>query len=182
MIHDPKLLEALSAFATVEFSGEVFRATPKSLDPLTGSSRDGRWHYGSECTVIYTSLTEEGALAEISFHWSLLDPLPSKSVVLHTLKVKVNKTLKLLMGDLEKLGVRQDEYNSILYQRTQEIGTAVNFLGHDGLIIPSARWDCQNLAIFCDNLSTDSQLSAMVNKEVNWQIWARDYNLLGGMD
>lgn len=110
MIHDPKLLEALSAFSTVEFSAEVFRATPISLDPLTGSSRDGRWHYGSECTVIYTSLSEDGALAEISFHWSLLDPLPSKPVVLHTLKVKVEKTLKLLMGDLKKLGVRQDEY------------------------------------------------------------------------
>ena len=122
MIHDPKLLEALSSFAPVEYSGEVFRATRKSLDPLTGSSRDGRWHFGSECTVLYTSLSKDGAMAEISFHWSLLNPLPSKPVVLHTLNVKVENSLKLLMGDLVKLGINKMEYKSIYYQRTREIG------------------------------------------------------------
>ena len=61
-------------------------------------------------------------MAEISFHWSLLNPLPSKPVVLHTLNVKVENSLKLLMGDLVKLGINKMEYKSIYYQRTREIG------------------------------------------------------------
>ena len=108
--------------------------------------------------------------------------LPSKPVVLHTLNVKVENSLKLLMGDLVKLSIKKTEYNSIYYQRTREIGSAVNFLGHDGLIIPSAKWDCQNLVIFCDNQSTDCHLSTIDSKEINWQIWARDNGLLANQD
>lgn len=37
--------------------------------------------------VLYTSLKREGALAEISFHWSQLSPRPTKPVMLHTLGV-----------------------------------------------------------------------------------------------
>lgn len=35
--------------------------------------------------------------------------------------------------------------------QTQQIGTAVQFLGFDGLIVPSARWECKNLVLFTNN-------------------------------
>ena len=41
-----------------------------------------------------------------------------------------------------------ERYESVNYHRTQEIGAAVAFLGCDGLMVPSARWDCENLVLF----------------------------------
>jgi len=62
MIHDPALLERLSAFGTERFDGDVFRATRRSLDPLAGSTSGGRWAPRGEVSVLYTSLLRERSL------------------------------------------------------------------------------------------------------------------------
>ena len=97
MIHDPALLERLSAFESERFDGEVLRATRRSLDPLTASTSGGRWAPTGLVPVLYTSLMCEGALAEISYHWSQLSPLPSKPAVLHRLVVRAERRLRLLV-------------------------------------------------------------------------------------
>jgi hypothetical protein len=54
--------------------------------------------------------------------------------------------VSLLLADLsavEALGVRADLCGELAYERTQAIGDAAYFLGFDGLLVPSARWDCQ---------------------------------------
>lgn len=178
MIHDPELLEKISSFSSIKFSDVVYRATRKSLEPLAGSTHNGRWHRGSKCTALYTSLVSDGAIAEIAYHWSLLSPLPSKPVVLHKLEVSVDRALRLLMCNLKDLGVNDSQYENALYDRTQEIGTAISFMEFDGLIIPSARWECENLVIFDDNLSTENILNVVESKEVDWQEWAKNNNRL----
>lgn len=110
MIHDPKLLEELGRFSTEIFDGECFRATPKSLNPIAPSTRGGRWAPAGEITVLYTSLLREGALAEIAFYWGQLVPLPRKHAVLHRLRIRTTKTLRLLRVDLTALGVSDSEY------------------------------------------------------------------------
>ena len=82
MIHDPELLDCLSTFEGKSFSGTVFRATRTSMDPLAPSTRGGRWAPPDQCSILYTSLTKDAALAEITYYWSQLDPLPSKKVLL----------------------------------------------------------------------------------------------------
>ena len=139
MIHDAELLDRLDALPKETFDGEVFRATRQNLDPIAGSYSGGRWMPRDGAGVLYTSLAREGALAEISFHWGRLSPRPTKPVVLHTLRVATHRTLKLLRADLATLGVPQDIYGGVNLPRTQEIGAAVEFLGCDGLIAPSAR-------------------------------------------
>ena len=176
MIHDPELLEKISSFPSITFSDLVYRTTRNSLDPLAGSTRNGRWHRGSKCTALYTSLSPDGAMAEIAYHWSLLTPLPSKPVVLHKLKIRVDHALRLLMCDLNDLGINEDQFDNTLYERTQEIGTAISFMEFDGLIIPSARWECENLVVFEDNLSTDNVFEVIESTEVDWQAWAKDNN------
>ncbi|MCZ6802431.1 MAG: RES family NAD+ phosphorylase [Proteobacteria bacterium] len=176
MIHDPELLEKISSFPSITFSNLVYRATRKSLDPLAGSTRNGRWHRGSICTALYTSLTSDGAIAEIAYHWGMLTPLPSKPVVLHKLEVKVDRALRLLMCDLNDLGVNENQFGDTLYDKTQEIGTTISFMEFDGLIIPSARWECENLLIFYDNLSTENIFEVIDSTEVDWQKWAKDNN------
>lgn len=176
MIHDPDLLEALSAFPSKPFSGTAYRATRKSLDPTAPSTNGGRWGPRGITSILYTSLTKEAALAEITFYWSQLDPPPSKSVMLNELKVDVEKILHLPQTDFPKLGLDKVTYNLQRFERCQEIGAAASFLGFDGLISPSARWNGDNLTIFCDNTKLDA-VELLNSEEVDWQHWAREQNL-----
>lgn len=174
MIIDPELTEKLSQFGAVEFSDKVFRATPKSIiDPLAPSRNGGRWMPREVCPVLYTSCEREGALAEISFHFAQHKPLPSKPICLHRIDVATQKTLHLIVVDLEQLGVKMSNYNAVNYRCTQQIGSAVQFLGCDGLIVPSARWDCENLVIFSDNHPLENDLKLVDSEEIDWKSWAR---------
>lgn len=175
MIIDRDLTEKLSLFQTVQFADEVYRATAKSIiDPLAPSRNGGRWIHRDECPVLYTSCLREGALAEISFHLAQHTPLPSKPILMHRIAVSTQKTLKLILANLEELGVEKDKYNSINYEMTQQIGSAVNFLGCDGLLVPSARWDCENLIIFSDNHPLENDLELIESEEVDWKEWATE--------
>jgi hypothetical protein len=174
VIHDPALLERLSAFAPEPFDGEVFRATRRSLDPLAASTSGGRWVPKGLVRVLNTSLLREGALAEISYHWSQLTPRPSKPAFLHRLAVRAERRLRLLRTDLEVLDVDLERYESVNYHRTQEIGAAVAFLECDGLIVPSARWSCENLVVFTDNHLLTSGLEVLSSGEIDWQAWSQD--------
>jgi len=77
--------------------------------------------------------------------------------------------------DLNKAGVDADNYRKPNFFKTQEIGDAAWFLGYDGLIVPSARWDCENLVIFMDKVSSpEAAISVISSEEVDWIQWARD--------
>ena len=83
MVHDRELLDRLSAFTPIRFTDEVFRATRRGLDPLAASLSGGRWMVPNETPTLYTSTQHDGALAEITYHWSQLTPLPSKPAAIH---------------------------------------------------------------------------------------------------
>lgn len=178
MIHEPDLLDQLDTLPKESFSGEVFRGTRQSLDPLASSYSGGRWMRRDGAGVLYTSLAREGALAEISFHWGQLTPRPTKPVVLHTLRVVAHRTLKLVRADLAKLGVLEGTYGSVNMPRTQEIGAAIEFLGCDGLIAPCARWACENLILFPDRMGVDATLEIVSSETVDWITWATTQDLL----
>ena len=177
MVHDADLLDLLDALPKESFSGDVFRGTRQSLDPLASSYSGGRWMRRDGAAVLYTSLAREGALAEISFHWSQLTPRPTKPVTLHTLRVAAHRTLKLVRADLTKLGVLESAYGGVNMPRTQEIGAAVEFLGCDGLIAPCARWACDNLILFPDRMSADETLEVVGSESVEWLSWAIAHGL-----
>lgn len=178
MIHEIRLVESLAKRPTRSLTGEVFRATRMGLDPLAPSTRGGRWAQPGGAAVLNSSLDRDGALAEISFHWGRLTPLPSKPAALHRLRAKVAKALHLIEADFQILGVDPAEYRSPNYRRTQEIGAAVAFLGHDGLIVPSARWPCENLVIMMDNHDLNNELSVVSTEEIDWRTWAKEHHLL----
>ena len=178
MIHDRNLLDRLGAFAPISFDGEVFRTTRLGLDPLAGSYAGGRWAPRDSAQVLYTSLEREGALAEIAFHLAQLSPPPSKPVMIHRLRTTTRATIRLLRADLEVLGVDGAGYESVNYAWTQAIGAAVAFLGCDGLIVPSARWSCENLVIFLDNHRLQQVLELEQSDEVDWLAWAKKHGQL----
>ena len=124
--------------------------------------------------VLYTSLAPDGAVAEVHFHLSRQPVFPSKiSYGLHRIKVRTAKTLRLSNLDaIVPLGVDPARYREILYEPTQAIGDAAYFLGFDSIIGPNARWSCNNLILFTDQIAVDD-LEIIESSEVNWTEWRK---------
>ena len=64
-VHDRELLDALEELEPEVFSGVVWRTAFVSRDPLVGSAHGGRWHPRNTFEALYTSLDQDGSLAEI---------------------------------------------------------------------------------------------------------------------
>lgn len=171
---DLALLDAVDALDRTAFKGPVWRIVREGHDPLQGSPAGARWDPGV-FDVIYTAMAREGALAEIHFHLSRQPVFPSRLVsVIHRISARTQRTLKLAdLSQLEALGVAGETYGDLTYDRTQAIGDAAYFLGFDGLMAPSARWETLNLVVFTDRLSPGDLIvedSAMVD----WTGWRRE--------
>jgi hypothetical protein len=182
MIHDQALLDKLSALPAERYEGEVFRVTGVTADPLASSVNGGRWappsRDGAEVSVLYTSLERDGALAEVVSYLVLLTPRPSKPLKVSRLAVATAKTLRLARTRLEHLGVDLVRYGERDYGATQTIGAALAFLGFDGLIAPSARWNCSNLTIFTSNSHHSERFELIDFETVDWRAWAREKDFL----
>lgn len=174
MIRDPALLDFLEAQQAASFEGSVYRATRKGLDPTTYSTAGGRWMVPGAASVLYTSQEQNGALAEISFHLAALSPLPTKPIALHKLAVHLRRLVRIEKSNFSALGVEAARFGELGYTRTQQIGDAVAFLGYDGMIVPSARWQCSNLVLFQTNQNIVDSPVVQESREMDWIPWARE--------
>lgn len=168
---DLELLDLIDSHEGVAFEGDVWRIVREGRDVVQGYPAGARWDPGT-FNVIYTAVERDGALAEIHFHLSRQPVFPSRlKSVLHRLTVRTARTLKITdLAALEGLGVSRETYQSLAYERCQEIGDAAQFLGFDGILAPSARWPCQNLVLFMDRLGLDD-LHLVESEPVDWYAW-----------
>lgn len=177
MIHDPELIDHIQRLPTVTFDDPVFRATGMNADPTAFSSTGGRWAAPEieegGFSILYTSLEAKGAIAEVASYLALLTPVPRKPLKLHTLDVSVEKALKVAVTDFEALGINTDTYERRNYEGTQRVGAAINFLELDGLIAPSARWECDNLMIFANRHSIDAKLAISDSEPIPFEEWIK---------
>lgn len=180
--HDIELVDALSAKAAAPFTAEVYRATRLGGVPEAFSTSGGRWSPPDTyqpVPVLYTSLRKDGAISEVASYLSLLKPRPTKRIAIHRLEITAASVVRLTMDDLRDLGVDVRSFSDRPYAwppkghilRTQEIGAVLNFLEHDGLLVPSARWDCDNLIVFGDNHDLSESLMVLEAEEVDWVTW-----------
>ncbi len=176
--HDPQLVDRLADLIPQPFEGQVWRATRLNQDPIAFSHNGGRWAPPSSyqsVPVLYTSFERRGAIAEVASWLATLVPRPSKPIGIHRLTIRASDVVTLDAGALGNLGVDSERYAERSYvamgeappSRTQEIGAALSFLGVDGLIVPSARWPCQNLILF-DNLDNQIEIDSDSSEEVDW--------------
>ena len=184
-VRDSALLDALEGLSGSAFAGNVWRVVRAGRDPLQGSSPGGRWDDGS-FDVLYTSQQADGALAEMYFHLMRGQPIfPSRmNFSLYELEVDLGRALRLAdMASLEKLGVAVGNYGSMgftrkqeEYRRLQEIAEATHFLDFDGLIVPNARWQCQNIVLFTGRVKPQDMTVARDHGPVDWLAW-KDANM-----
>jgi len=154
------------------FEGVVWRVTWENRDPLAGGTGGGRWHFPNDFEALYTSMEENGAMAEIYYHLSKAPIFSSSHVTINKLHVSAARTLEFAdVGALATLGVSEEAFRKGDTSRTREVGAAARFLDMDGLIVPSARWPCSNLVLFVDRLPDRSVLRVEETRDVNWPAW-----------
>lgn len=170
--HDDRLLDALGGLEGTPFQGRVWRVVRHGRSLLDGSRAGGRWN-PRHLSVLYCALAAEGAVAEIFFHLNRGQPVfPSRMRHdLFELQVRTGNTLRLAgMQQLKKLGVDEGRYRELFYDRAQEIGDAAAFLGFDGLIVPSARYDCDNLVLFLSEFDLEN-IEVVSQTPIDWDAW-----------
>ena len=174
-VHDRAVLDALEAAPSHPFEGTVWRVARAGRDPLRGSGASGRWNAASEFEVLYTSLERDGALAETGYRLSLEPVWPSLlHHEVHRLEVKTQRTLRLAnLNSLVPLGIDVSRYESFDYSVSQSIAAAAWFLDFDGLVVPSARFDCQNLVLFPENLAPDGHVELRETESIDWAAWRK---------
>lgn len=180
---DADLLDTLESLEPTGLEASVWRITRGEWDPCRCARGGGRWD-DTTFDVLYTSTLADGARAEMYFHLRKGQPVvPSKPVYrLYELTVAVDNLLDLTDGSLlASLGVDVRRFGAIAYGGhpaeylvSQAIGEAANFLGHDGVLVPNARWPAAtNLVLFCDQASASLVGESEEGDAIDWNAWAK---------
>ncbi len=141
MVVAPEILDIIEALEAEPFEGSVFRHMFAGKDPSLENWNGARWN-PPDLPAIYTSLERSTALAEADYRLSLepLAPRPSLKRTLHEIQVVVEKALDLRDETLlQQIGLGGKEIENSDFRPCQEVGFAVAFLGHGGMLVPSAR-------------------------------------------
>ena len=165
MIYPPDTLDILQSAAVSAWEGTVYRHMFGSYPAGRVNTEGARWN-APGLSAIYTSCERETALAEAE-HYINLQPLrPRAKRRLFTIRVSLQKVIDLTPADLlRRLGITDEVLTSLDHTACRTIGGAVNWLGHDGLLVPSARRrGGTNLVVFQQDLATSS--FEVTNEEV----------------
>ena len=148
MPYDRTLLEKIGRAKAIPWEGEVFRHMLGNLPPERENIRGARW-YPQHVPAIYTSLARGVSVAEADYHLSLQPVRPRARRVLYKIGVSLENVVDLSsFADIEALGVSRATFESTDYSSSQPVGGGAAHLGHDGMLVPSARGDGVNLVLF----------------------------------
>jgi RES domain-containing protein len=158
-IRDRTLLDALDRLEKTSFSSTVWRSVREGRSPRGCWRAGGRWD-DRTFDVLYTSVERRGAIEERRFHLFRGQPFPPSRVryELFELRVKLSAVISFTdLAALQSIGMDTRNYGAVSYDnkkieypKSQQIAEACFFLGADGILVPSARYDCANLIIFCE--------------------------------
>ncbi|MEA2572692.1 MAG: hypothetical protein QOI24_4693 [Acidobacteriota bacterium] len=149
MIYAPEMLDILQSAAISAWQGIVYRHMFGAHRPVRTNTTGARWNEPS-VEAIYTSCERETALAEAEYYISLQPLRPKAKRTLYTLQIALGSVVDLTgEGILDKLGITRSVLCGDDHAPCRLIGSALNWLGHEGLLVPSARnLSGTNLVIF----------------------------------
>jgi RES domain-containing protein len=139
MIYRPELLDVLQAALKPGWSGQVYRHVFGNHPPTRPNVGGARWNPpGLE--AIYSSCERATALAEAEYYIQLQPVRPRAARVLYTLRVAFEGVVDLTMTDLlTAAGITDSILRASDFAPLQHVGSAVRWLGHHGLLVPSVR-------------------------------------------
>jgi RES domain-containing protein len=139
MIYSPDMLDILQSAAVSAWSGTVYRHMFGRNEPTRANTHGARWN-DVGLAAIYTSCERDTALAEAEYYISLQPLRPRATRTLYTIRVSLKKVVDLTTPDLlPELGITDIVLASPDHAPCRMIAGAANWLGHDGLLVPSAR-------------------------------------------
>jgi RES domain-containing protein len=164
VIYDRELLDRLDGLRADRWEGKVFRHMFGEYPPERENQRGARWN-PPETPAIYTSLTREVALAEADFQISLQPLRPRSARTIYTIRIALSSVIDLSdRVRLAGLGLSGEILASLDHGACQIIGGAIAWLGHDGLLVPSARADGTNLVIFPNEQRADYEFRVLTSE------------------
>ncbi|HEX3110674.1 MAG TPA: RES family NAD+ phosphorylase [Thermoanaerobaculia bacterium] len=151
------MLDLLQSAGVSSWNGTVYRHMFASQPPTRANTAGARWNEPN-VAAIYTSCERETALAEAEYYIGLQPLRPRAKRTLYTIHVSLSKVIDLTAARLlAHLGITDDILASLDQGPCRTIGGAVSWLGHGGLLVPSARRrGGTNLVIYQQDLAADS--------------------------
>jgi RES domain-containing protein len=148
VVHRPELLDALQRAHWGPLEVEAWRHMFGRHLPDQENTSGARWNPPG-VAAIYLSCTREGAIAE-GDHAIAVQPLrPRARRFIYAVQVTVANVLDLRdTTTLHDIGLTQDDIADDDLSACQEVGAAVDWLEHDGLLVQSARSSAMNLVIY----------------------------------
>jgi RES domain-containing protein len=148
LIFPPDLLDQLQSLKVAPWEGIVYRHMLGDYPPERANTRGARWN-PPEVAAVYTSLNRETALAEAEYRLGLEPFRPRIKRVIYAIRVKLLEVIDLSgREDLAKLGIAKTDFEGFDFTACQLIGGAAQWLGSDGMLVPSARHRGTNLVIY----------------------------------
>lgn len=166
MLYNRELLEKLDKFTAAPWQGAVYRFTLGEYPPDRENTRGARWN-PVDVATIYTSLSRDVVLAEGERLIAVQGIPPTAKRNVYTIEVKLYSVMNLAdKQDLTVLGLTDADVAGDDHFRCQLVGGAVEWLGHDGLLVPSARTTGTNLVIFPSKRKPDHKFE-IIDREIS---------------
>lgn len=169
-IHDRDLLDALERLERSRLHQDLWRVCWVDTDPCVGSAGGGRWHPSGSIEGLYTSTSEDGAIAEVHHHLALAPVYSSAAKQMWKLRATLDHVLDLSdQSVLAELGVTYEHV-----EKSQEIGATAHFLEYQAVLVPSYRWQGSNALIFPEYVDPGHELTVIGDpKPINWPAWLK---------
>lgn len=163
---DPRLAERLARLEEIRFDGTVWKHTLPGQSPTAANTKGARWNPAG-VPAIYLSVERDTALAE-GAHLVDLQPQPLKGIRhLHEAEVNLGRVLDLRERKvLQALGLSEADIRSPNHSACQKVGGTAEWLGIEGLIVPSARIDGANLVVFERRAGPDFSVRILTSEPV----------------
>ncbi len=133
-----------------------------NFPPDRENTLGARWN-PPEVPAIYTSLSRDTVIAEAEYQMSMEPIRPRVRRSVYTVSVALSSVLDLSSPTtLKKFDLEATDLAAIDHSKCQTIGGAVQHLGHDGLLIPSARHPMGiNLVIYPNKQTADYEFNVV---------------------
>ena len=179
---DVETLDLLTSLTRHALDVTVWRMVRAGRRSTLASRPKGRWDDGS-FDVLYTACDRDGACAELHYHLTFGQPVFPSLLKVHLHELRVRLASAFVFEGLEALsvfGIDPQRYGSLDYARlreeyapTQKLGEACHFLGADALLVPNARWACQNAVLFPANMGEHTLQPVKDHGPIDLRTWAR---------
>lgn len=139
MQYDSELLRRLGALGARPWRGRVLRHAFETQPWGRANVRGARWN-PRDVPALHTSLERRTGVAESDYYIAMQPVAPTVRRVIQTIEVSLSSVLDLTdLGLLAHLGIDGALLRSHPHSDCQRVDGATERLGHDGLLVPSAR-------------------------------------------